>query len=185
MKPSHRMIWTTIKAHLPDGFHFTLPSSSVSGCVAFPSMTSVHNGMRRTMRNWMRTDHVAMYIPSWAQPCGAPFQFVSVIARIRVATNRIESMGQKPSVPLAFSIAFLMKCHSQPVSSLIVIQIQIIVKMTKNCTVKLITHCMVTEIGGVYCGPLGCSITKTDQITAEMPTYTENIMIQRATVRHV
>merc|ERR1719359_2005705 len=121
-----------------------------------------------------------MYIPSWAQPCGAPFQSVSCRARMRVPTKRMASMGQKAIVPFAFSIVFVMKCHSQPVHSFTVIAIQIIVKTMKNCTVRLITHCIVTEIGGVYCLPLGCWMLNTDQITQEMPMYTQNMMTQRA-----
>merc|ERR1719191_2525206 len=74
------------------------------------------------------------------------------------------------------------KCHSQPVNSLIVIETQ---RMMKNCTVRLMTHCIVTEIGGVYCGPWGCSMAKIDQITAEMPRYTENMTKYRITVKIV
>merc|ERR1719313_1398989 len=130
-------------------------------------------------------DHVAIYMPSWAQPCGAPRLSVNCRARMRVPTNRIASIGQKAMVPFAFSIAFEMKCHSQPVNSLIVMQIQIIVKTVKNCQVRLITHCIVTEIGGVYCAPFGCSMAKTDQVTAVMPRYTESMTNQRKTVKHV
>merc|ERR1719261_1481242 len=82
-------------------------------------------------------------------------------------------------------MVFEMKCHSQPVNSFTVTQIQMRMKMMKNCVVRFTTHCIVIEIGGVYCLPLGCSMTKTDQTTAEIPTYTENMIIQRAAVKHV
>merc|ERR1719321_1284294 len=52
--------------------------------------------------NWRRSAQVAMYIPSWAQPCGAPLLFVICRARMRVPTKRIASMGQKAMVPFAF-----------------------------------------------------------------------------------
>merc|ERR1719377_109254 len=106
-------------------------------------MTYEHNGIKSTIMNWMRMDQVAMYIPSWHQPCGAPLFIVSCRARMRVPTKRIESMGQKAIVPIAFSIVFEMKCHSQPVTSFTVMQIQIIVEITKNWQVRLITHCIV------------------------------------------
>merc|ERR1719393_55624 len=103
------------------------------------------------MMNWRRMDQVAMYMPSCAQPCGAPLLFVSCRARMRVPTKRIASMGQKAMVPFAFSIAFEIRCHSQPVSSFTVMQTQMSVYTVKNCVVRLTTHCIVTEIGGVYC----------------------------------
>merc|ERR1719335_1151416 len=118
---------------------------------------------------------VAMYMPSWHQPWGAPLLFVICRARMRVPTKRIASMGQKAMVPLAFSMVLVMKCISKPVNSLTVIAIQMKMYTTKNCTVRLITHCIVTEIGGVYCGPWGCSMAKTDQITAETPRYREKM----------
>merc|ERR1719281_872248 len=146
MKPIHRMTWTTMSAILPDGLHFTLPSSSSSGWWALPSMMYVQIGIRRTIRNWRRMDQVAMYMPSWAQPCGAPLLLVSCRARMRVATKRIASMGQKAMVPFAFSIAFEIKCHSQPVNSFTVTQIQMRMYTVKNCEVRLTTHCIVVEI---------------------------------------
>merc|ERR1719172_384658 len=66
-------------------------------------------------------------------------------------------------------MAFVMKCHSQPRHSFTVMQIQIIVNTVKNCQVRLTTHCIVTETGGVYCLPFGCSMLKTDQVMAATP----------------
>ena len=79
------------------------------------------------------------------------------------------SIGQKAMVPFAVSIVFEVMCHSQPVNSFTVTATQIRMKQMKNCTVRLITHCMVTEIGSVYCGSCGFWMAKTDQIAAKMP----------------
>ena len=44
----------------------------------------------------------------------------------------------------------------------------------KNCTMRLMTNCVVTDIGDVY------SVLKTDQITQVMTMQTQNMMTQQA-----
>merc|ERR1719453_1624230 len=101
-----------------------------------------------------------MYMPSWHQPCGDPLLSVSINARMRVPTKRMANIGQNITTPLQFSIVWLIKAHSKPVNSLIVIAAQIQIYTKKNWNVRLMTHCMVGEIGIVYSGPFGCSIVK-------------------------
>merc|ERR1719463_359244 len=136
------------------GSHLMLPSSST--CPGSP----VAQGVTRTITNWIRSDHVAMYMPSWHQPWGAPLQSVIINARMRVPTKRMASMGQNITTPLQFSIVCIINAHSKPVNSLMVIAAQIQVYTKKNWKVRLMTHCMVGEIGMVYSGPCGCSIVK-------------------------
>merc|ERR1719311_1094567 len=79
---------------------------------------------------------------------------------MRVPTKRMASMGQNITTPLQFSIVCIINAHSKPVNSLMVIAAQIQVYTKKNWKVRLMTHCMVGEIGMVYSGPCGCSIVK-------------------------
>merc|ERR1719254_480684 len=106
----------------------------------------------------MSNDQVAMYIPSWVQPCGAPFQSVICKAYRRTPTNRMLNIGQNITTPLQFSIVCVSNAHSYPVNSLMVIAAQIQMYTKKNWKVRLMTHCMVGEIGMVYSGPWGCSM---------------------------
>ena len=113
-------------------FHSTRSSSSSLGCAALHSTTSMHNGTQSTMRNWLRMTQVARYMPSRAQPCGAPLLPVSCRARMRVPMKRIVSIGQKARVPFAFSNVFVMKYHSQPVNSFTVMPTQITMHIMKT-----------------------------------------------------
>merc|ERR1719258_273156 len=85
---------------------------------------------------------------------------VSINARMRVPTKRMANMGQNITTPLQFSIVWVNKAHSKPVNSFTVMAAQIQMYTKKNWKVRLITHCMVGEIGMVYSGPFGCSISK-------------------------
>merc|ERR1719487_470289 len=136
------------------GSQVTLPSLSVSTLAVAPS-NAIAAATPSTIKNWMSTAHVAMYMPSWTQPWGAPLLFVIISARIRVPTKRIASIGQKLMVPLAESIvsesSLISQLSAKPRNSLTVLQTQSMKYTKKNCTVRLMTHCIVTETGGVYC----------------------------------
>merc|ERR1719265_23978 len=110
-----------------------------------------------------------MYIPSWHKNGGAPLQLVSIKARMRVPTNKIDSMGQNITTPLQFSIVWVINAHWTPVNSLRVMAAQIQMYTKKNWKVRLTTHCMVGEIGMVYSGPLGCSMVKIEYTTQPAP----------------
>merc|ERR1719262_1064176 len=99
-------------------------------------------------------------MPSCVQPCGEPLQLVRYNARMRVPTKRMASIGQNITTPLQFSMVWVNNTHSKPVNSLIVMAAQIQMYTKKNWKVRLITHCMVGEIGIVYSGPFGCWIVK-------------------------
>merc|ERR1719460_1954069 len=73
--------------------------------------------------------------------------------------------------------------HSRPVNSFSVMQAQIMRYTKKYWNARVITHCTVGEIGGVYCTPCGCAIVKMLTITAVKPRYRESIMMYRATVK--
>merc|ERR1719235_340871 len=111
-----------------------------------------------------------MYMPSWHQPCGEPLQLVSISARILVPTNKIGNIGQNITTPLQFSMVCVIKDHSNPVNSLTVMAAQIQMYTKKNWNVRLMTHCIVGEIGMVYSGPLGCWIVNMEYITQPTPT---------------
>merc|ERR1719262_744559 len=61
------------------------------------------------------------------------------------------------------------RAHSKPVHSFSVIQTKIPKYTKKYWKVRVITHCTVGEIGGVYCTPRGCAIVKMLTITAVKP----------------
>merc|ERR1719337_792825 len=108
-------------------------------------------------------------MPSWVQPCGAPLLSVICRANILVPTNKIDNMGQNITTPLQFSIVCVRRAHSKPVNSLTVIAAQIQIYTKKNWNVRLMTHCMVGEIGMVYSGPFGCSMVKMLYMTHPAP----------------
>ena len=103
---------------------------------------------------------------------------------MRVPTKRIASTGQKAMAPLVFSI--VRDDVPLPTHQL----------FHRNAgpnhredgdglpKVKLIKQCVVTEIRGMYCWSIGCSMAKTDEVTATMPVRAEIIMIQQATLKH-
>merc|ERR1719352_498284 len=99
-------------------------------------------------------------MPSWHQPWGEPLLSVSINARMRVPTKRMANIGQNITTPLQFSMVCVSNAHSKPVNSLTVMAAQIHMYTKKNWKVRLITHCIVGEIGIVYSGPLGCWIVK-------------------------
>merc|ERR1719387_619716 len=138
------------------GLYSGVPSSSVLAGLPVASGTTMH------IKNCIRTAQVAMYMPSCTQPCGAPLLLVIKRARMRVPTKRIESIGQYATVPIMLSIVFWSNGHSNFVNSLTVTPTQMPMYTKKNWKVKLITHCIVTEIGGVYCAPCGCWIVNTE-----------------------
>merc|ERR1719321_23284 len=59
-------------------------------------------------------------------------------------------MGQNITTPLQFSMVCVIRAHSYPVNSLIVMAAQIQMYTKKNWKVRLMTHCMVGEMGIVY-----------------------------------
>merc|ERR1719389_841486 len=115
-------------------------------------------------------------MPSWHQPWGASLQSVIIKARMRVPTKRIDSIGQNITTPLQFSMVWVNNAHSNPVNSLTVMAAQIQMYTKKNWNVRLITHCMVGEMGMVYSGPFGCSIVKIEYITQPAPMYRQIII---------
>merc|ERR1719407_70780 len=115
-------------------------------------------------------------MPSWVQPCGEPLLSVICKAYMRVPTKRIESIGQNITTPLQFSMVWVIKAHSKPVNSLMVMAAQIQMYTKKNWKVRLITHCMVGEMGIVYSGPLGCWIVKMLYMTHPAPMYKQIII---------
>merc|ERR1719456_1028632 len=75
----------------------TLPSLSVSTSMTMP--------VSKQATNEIRTDQVAMYMPSCTQAWGAPFLSVMSKAYMRVVTNKIASMGARDNVAFAPSTA--------------------------------------------------------------------------------
>merc|ERR1719247_2792686 len=53
----------------------------------------VKTGSNKHIKNWMRSAHDARYMPSCAQPCGAPLFFEICSARMRVAMKSTQSIG--------------------------------------------------------------------------------------------
>merc|ERR1719272_655004 len=76
----------------------TLPSSSVS-------TSSMTRPVAKHIKKEMSNDHVAMYMPSCTQACGAPFLSVINRAYMRVVTKRIESIGANARVVFVASMA--------------------------------------------------------------------------------
>merc|ERR1719345_346389 len=105
--------------------------------------------------------HVAMYMPSWHQACGAPLLSVSNSAYIRVVTKRIESIGANARVAFVLLIAensfHLSIAILPPVISEIVSITDTMKYTKKNWHVKFTTHCTVSETGNVASAPAGDS----------------------------
>merc|ERR1719236_393630 len=124
-------------------------------------------------------------MPSWVQPCGEPLQSVIINARMRVPTKRMDNIGQNITTPLQFSMVCVSSAHSKPVNSLTVMAAQIQMYTKKNWKVRLITHCIVGEMGMVYSGPFGCWIVKMLYTTQPAPTYRQIIITYRPTASSV
>merc|ERR1719473_1563926 len=98
------------------------------------------------------------------------FQFFFVYTWIWVAITVKEFTGfewalmmqtmENCKTVVMFCIVCIINAHSKPVNSLMVIAAQIQMNTKKNWKVRLMTHCMVGEIGIVYSGPLGCWMVK-------------------------
>merc|ERR1719235_1293277 len=114
-----------------------------------------------------------------------PLLSVSIKARILVPTNKMDNIGQNITTPLQFSIVCVRSAHSKPVNSLTVMAAQIQMYTKKNWNVRLMTHCMVGEIGIVYSGPFGCSIVKMEYMTQPAPMYRQIIITYRPIARIV
>merc|ERR1719310_880423 len=84
----------TVTIHAPTGFSIGFGSAFFE-----PSRESVlyflpvKIGRIKHIKNWIRSAQDARYMPSCAQPCGAPLFFEICSARIRVAMNRTHSIG--------------------------------------------------------------------------------------------
>merc|ERR1719160_2236467 len=100
----------------------------------------------------------------------------------------MESMGANMTVALAASktsIAISRYALSGRTNCFTVMQMKSMRKMKKYCTVRFITHCMAGEIGGVRETSVGCSMMKTEYITAEKPPYRAIRQIQRMVTTHM
>merc|ERR1719390_516121 len=97
---------STVTIQAPTGFERGAASAFV-----FPSRESVWYflpvkiGRIRHIRNCIKRAQDARYMPSCAQPCGAPLFFEICSARIRVAMNRTHSIGANCTVVFAVSTA--------------------------------------------------------------------------------
>ena len=74
----------------------SLSTGTLSAPVVLPT--------KRTMKSRMGTAHVALSMPSWTQPWGAPLSFVIMSASVRVPTKSIASIGPRLTVHSAPSI---------------------------------------------------------------------------------
>merc|ERR1719487_1669615 len=99
----YRMTVKAMATYLLENLVTTLPSSSVSTL----SMTRPVN---KHIKKEISNDHVAMYMPSCTQACGAPFLSVISSAYILVVTKRIESIGAKARVAFDASRAAKARC---------------------------------------------------------------------------
>merc|ERR1719218_272821 len=87
------MVTTAAPIGLSNSSFFAAPSR-LSGTYFFP----VNTGSTKHMTNWIITDQLAKYIPSCTQPCGAPRFCVICKARMRVAMNKMQSIGANCTV---------------------------------------------------------------------------------------